>query len=154
MIGFDEQKLIVQLHERMLKLEERIDAQKSILKVLAAKYEEPFSNCEIAEEDYEVGETIMTVYIDKCEVSDEPTKYSAYSKLIKKHLSHKSFRYINHSCDPNTIPCTQFDWFKFIAIKPIKAGEEITFNYTHNEPEISNPFNCTCGSDNCIEYIN
>jgi uncharacterized protein len=53
-------------------------------------------------------------------------------------------RYINHSCDANTVPGVFCD----IAARDIKSGEEVTTDYRHFFiPEGS--FTCACGSPLC-----
>ena len=55
----------------------------------------------------------------------------------------------NHSCEPNMgykNPIT------FIAIRYIKAGEELTFEYAFSESYFE-PFKCKCGSINCRKII-
>lgn len=61
------------------------------------------------------------------------------------------FKFVNHSCDPNTALISKR---KVIAIKPIKAGDEITLDYslTECEDEWSIP-NCECGSKKCRNKI-
>ncbi len=51
----------------------------------------------------------------------------------------------NHSCDPN---CGYDSVIKFVAIKDIKPGEELTFDYATGEPYFPD-FKCKCGSDKC-----
>jgi len=61
-------------------------------------------------------------------------------------------RLANHSCNPN---CEAHDvkgeiWF--IALRNIKKGEELTFNYGYDlEHWEEHP--CHCGADNCVGYI-
>ncbi len=61
-------------------------------------------------------------------------------------------RLANHSCEPN---CEAQDiegeiWF--VALRDIKKGEELTFNYGYAlEHWEEHP--CHCGTDNCIGYI-
>jgi hypothetical protein len=53
---------------------------------------------------------------------------------------------INHSCDPNLgIKGSIF----FYAMKNIKAGEELTFDYSTSEEEINWKMKCKCGSKKC-----
>jgi SET domain-containing protein len=51
----------------------------------------------------------------------------------------------NHSCEPNIgfVDSTQF-----VAIKDVKKGEELTFDYAFNETE-NESFKCECGFKNC-----
>lgn len=57
---------------------------------------------------------------------------------------------MNHSCDPNT-------WFvddgTMVARRPIKAGEEITYDYATSEVSELFSLECLCGSENCRELI-
>lgn len=57
----------------------------------------------------------------------------------------------NHSCDPNCFFDTTS--MRFIATKPIEEGDELTFFYPSTEWEMDRPFQCTCGSRNCIGLI-
>ena len=63
------------------------------------------------------------------------------------HLS----SYTNHSCEPNL----SFDTSKltFEAIKDLKKDEMLTFDYFTTEIEITEPFQCLCGSQFCRGYI-
>lgn len=61
-------------------------------------------------------------------------------------------RFINHSCDPN---CEALDYEGRIwieAIRDIRPGEELTFNYGYGLADYrDNP--CGCGTPNCLGYI-
>jgi len=57
----------------------------------------------------------------------------------------------NHSCDPNCFFDTTS--MEFIAIKEIPAGEEFTFFYPSAEWDMDQPFQCTCGYEQCIGII-
>ncbi|NOT76336.1 MAG: SET domain-containing protein-lysine N-methyltransferase [Cyclobacteriaceae bacterium] len=58
---------------------------------------------------------------------------------------------INHSCDPNAF----FDTTRkqLIAVKSIEKGEQFTFFYPSAEWDMDQPFQCQCGSKNCIGMI-
>ncbi len=58
---------------------------------------------------------------------------------------------INHSCDPNVFFDTANK--RVICIKPITKGEELSFFYPSAEWDMAQPFNCHCGTGNCISYI-
>ena len=62
-------------------------------------------------------------------------------------------RLINHSCNPN---CEVFGtglkvWV--YAIRDIKKGEELTYDYGFGFDEGYKDFPCRCGSKNCVGYI-
>lgn len=52
------------------------------------------------------------------------------------------WRYLNHSCSPNAT----FQGVDLIALRPIAAGESITFDYNTTEFEMAEPFTCQCGA--------
>ena len=61
-------------------------------------------------------------------------------------------RYINHSCEPNcqTEQFGRIVWI--VAIRDIRAGEELTYNYgCEIDDEPAQP--CHCGAQNCCVYI-
>lgn len=55
----------------------------------------------------------------------------------------------NHSCEPNI---GYFDSVTFVAIKDIKTGEELTFDYAFSEIFFE-AFECKCGNKNCRKLI-
>ena len=61
-------------------------------------------------------------------------------------------RFLNHSCEPNAeaeIIDGQI-WIK--ALRPIRPGEEITFNYSYDlEGFEKHP--CRCGAARCVGYM-
>lgn len=61
-------------------------------------------------------------------------------------------RFINHSCDPN---CEAIDYEGHIwieAIRDIRPGEELTFNYGYGLADYRD-HPCECGKPNCLGYI-
>ncbi|MGI8602869.1 MAG: SET domain-containing protein [Verrucomicrobiales bacterium] len=59
---------------------------------------------------------------------------------------------INHSCQPNCEACNISDEIWICALRPIKSGEELTFNYGFDfDTWEDHP--CRCGSPNCVGYI-
>jgi len=62
-------------------------------------------------------------------------------------------KYINHSCDPNC----EVDIIKgkiwIIAIKDIKKGDELSYDYGFGYDADFRQFPCRCGSKNCCGYI-
>ena len=55
----------------------------------------------------------------------------------------------NHSCDPNTA----MTGLNLVAIRDVKAGEELTIDYATICDEQMTPFLCTCGFPRCRKYI-
>ena len=62
-------------------------------------------------------------------------------------------KYINHSCNPNC----EVDIIKgkiwIIAIKDIKKGDELSYDYGFGYDADFRQFPCKCGSKNCCGYI-
>ena len=65
-------------------------------------------------------------------------------------------RYLNHSCDANcSAKIITVDNQKHIIIrakKPIRAGEELTYNYNFEQEE--DKLSCFCGAKNCLGSYN
>ena len=62
----------------------------------------------------------------------------------------KPQKYINHSCNPNTSICGKVS---IVALRNIKEGEEITFDYSIIEGDSRWEMKCKCGSKNCRKLI-
>lgn len=61
--------------------------------------------------------------------------------------------YINHSCSPNSGIRIADGKALLYAIRPIKRGEEITFDYSTSMDEDYWEMDCRCGSRNCRKRI-
>ena len=61
-------------------------------------------------------------------------------------------RHINHSCDPNTFVRTVLGTRYVFALKPIDAGEEVTYDYCINGFG-DTLWQCNCGSARCRKNI-
>jgi uncharacterized protein len=61
------------------------------------------------------------------------------------------FRYVNHSCTPNTYLRRFRHRVEFYSLRPIAKGEELTCDYgeTHHDGALP----CRCGSEKCRERI-
>jgi hypothetical protein len=68
-------------------------------------------------------------------------------------VNHNEARYINHSCSPNAQAEIHDKRVFIVAIRTIKAGEEITYDYNLESEEKGSKarkrFACLCGSENC-----
>lgn len=63
----------------------------------------------------------------------------------------RGFRYINHSCEPNTFfRCTP-ERAEVYALRAIRAGEELTCDYGDSQHE--GTLRCRCGARNCRGFI-
>jgi SET domain-containing protein len=63
----------------------------------------------------------------------------------------RGFRYINHSCDPNTFFRCTAERAEVYALRDIRKGEELTCDYGESQHEGKLP--CRCGARNCRGYI-
>lgn len=97
----------------------------------------------------------------KGSISRRPNKYSI--QLTRdKHIDFPPVRkpnddldyawqYVNHSCAPTGY--VNVAEYCFSALRNIRKGEEITFNYLTTEYELVSPFQCDCGSAKCFGFI-
>ena len=61
-------------------------------------------------------------------------------------------RFLNHSCNPNCESGVQRNRIWIYALKTIKKGEELTYNYGHGiDDYLDRP--CLCGAKNCVGYM-
>jgi len=60
--------------------------------------------------------------------------------------------FINHCCDPNCEPEEVDGRIWIVALRDIKAGEEITFNYGYDLVDYRE-YPCVCGSAECVGFI-
>lgn len=63
-------------------------------------------------------------------------------------------KYVNHSCDPNCESVIEDDRIWLTAIKPIKEGQELLYDYRFDfddeyDAEDVRYYACRCGSANC-----
>lgn len=84
--------------------------------------------------------------------SESIPRWFGVSKCIWIDPGNSIFRFYNHSCNPNTaIIGTK----TIVARRDIKAGEEITIDYsmTDADPAWTLEYTCLCGSKNCRKII-
>ncbi|KAF9564273.1 hypothetical protein CPC08DRAFT_705451 [Agrocybe pediades] len=64
--------------------------------------------------------------------------------------------YINHSCEPNVAfdlsSPDQSEWC-LRSLKPIEAGDHLTFFYPSTEWDMDQAFKCACGTKTCLGSI-
>jgi SET domain-containing protein len=112
--------------------------------------------CVVATKKILKGEIILKL---QGTISSSPNKYSIQTGK-KEHLfafsenpqdESSAFRFINHSCSPNSyfdIPNRSL-----IALNDIDVNEEVVFHYCTTEYEMVSPFQCLCGTENCLIEI-
>lgn len=61
--------------------------------------------------------------------------------------------FINHSCDPSGGFQIKNNRAIIVAIRDIRRGEEITFDYSTSMAENRYEIDCNCGSKNCLRII-
>jgi SET domain len=107
-------------------------------------------NALFALRSFQPGEMIAEFWAGT--IAAEPT-YLTVQVDVGKHitLQPEFLQYINHSCDPNVFFDTTL--MKIIALREIKEGEEMTFFYPSTEWQMTQSFNCYCGSANCMGNI-
>jgi len=90
--------------------------------------------------------------------SNPETKGAVYIFTLNKkydingNVSWNTARLINHSCDPNCESDVIYGKVWISAIKNIKKGEELSYDYGYDLDDWEN-HPCICGSKNCIGYI-
>lgn len=85
-------------------------------------------------------------------ILDHPTKTSLQIDE-ERHLEGggEIDDFLNHSCSSNGY--INFKDLTLRALRDIKKGEEITFNYLTTEWDTANKFECLCGSKSCFRHI-
>jgi hypothetical protein len=61
-------------------------------------------------------------------------------------------RLLNHSCSPNAEAQCRDGRIWIVALRDIRAGEEVTFNYNYDLQDYQE-HPCCCGSADCVGYI-
>lgn len=108
-----------------------------------------------------IGKIISSQEINKIKNKKERKKIDDYSLQIDKNIfllgtgkNKKNYDdFINHSCDPNSYIFIYGNKVLLVALKKIKKGEEITYDYSttmYNDPW---SIRCNCHSKICRGYI-
>ncbi|MEP6673527.1 MAG: SET domain-containing protein-lysine N-methyltransferase [Ferruginibacter sp.] len=85
-------------------------------------------------------------------ILEKPT-YLTVQTAVDKHilLEPEFLQYINHSCNPNVFFNTTS--MELICLNAVQPDEEFTFFYPSTEWKMDQPFECYCGSRNCLQQI-
>lgn len=86
--------------------------------------------------------------------SSLPPEVKDYAIQIEEHKwidTNGIARFFNHSCEPN---CGIKDKIQLVALRDIKKGEWLTFDYELTEDsDWIMPCKCECGSEDCRKTI-
>lgn len=72
-------------------------------------------------------------------------------KAIDGTKEGNEFKFINHSCSPNTFMRRFRNIVEFYALRDIIPGEELTCDYGNSHHDGTR--SCTCGSPKCRKFI-
>ena len=111
----------------------------------------------VATRDFEIGDQILRL---RGETTEYPSRFSVQigpgqhmevpaDVQVKQPLDRYRWRFLNHNCEPNA----KFEIRILIAIREIKASEQITFDYNTTEYDLAMPFECHCKSDSCCGLV-
>jgi hypothetical protein len=90
--------------------------------------------------------------VTSAELADLPPAYREHTIQVEEGLFLASLiaddpaDYANHSCDPNAGLSGQI---VLVAMRDIREGEEITFDYAMTDGDPYDEFACACGSAHC-----
>jgi SET domain-containing protein len=111
-------------------------------------------------ERIEVGDEILKFNGSILGIEDLPKPYTAendYYLQIGETLfigpSGQIDDYVNHSCEPNSGIKFDVEGIKLVAIVPIAAGHQITFDYSTTMHNFDWEMNCDCGSNKCRQRV-
>ncbi len=104
----------------------------------------------IATRDIKKGEIVYT--FGPKQVQNYPT-YLTVQTGADRHivLDPEFLAAINHGCNPNV--WFNVDTYELVCVRDIRTGEQMTYFYPSTEWNMTQPFDCTCGSHNCHGYI-
>ncbi|MBX9927695.1 MAG: SET domain-containing protein-lysine N-methyltransferase [Gemmatimonadaceae bacterium] len=76
------------------------------------------------------------------------------TRVIDANVGGNAARFINHSCEPNCEPVRFGDALWIVAVRPIRVGEELAYDYAIELDEPHTParkrrFPCRCGARRC-----
>jgi len=104
-----------------------------------------------AARDFKKGEVVLHwkpkyLPLSAKDTFSDKEKHYIYVLEDKIRVMQEPERFVNHSCDNNTHVVNECD----VALRDIKAGEEITANYDNDG---ITEFECKCGTDKCRKMI-
>jgi hypothetical protein len=104
----------------------------------------------IATRDFVPGDILGT--ISRGKILSSPTYLTVQQSDTEHFMLQPEFlQYINHSCRPNVF--FDLDAMQVVCVRPVKAGDELTYFYPATEWDMAQPFDCRCGETNCLGTI-
>lgn len=100
-----------------------------------------------------VGERITKAEsLKRCEANNEYIFSLTKSEDLDGKVDWNPARFINHSCEPNCEALMDGERVWIHALRGIRAGEEVTFNYGYDLTDYKE-HPCRCGTEGCIGFI-
>lgn len=109
--------------------------------------------------EYE-GERISAKKADKRAGADPDNPFHTFffslenGKVIDGGVDGSDARWINHGCDPNCEAREEKGRVHIYALREIKRGEELSYDYRlqldeRHTPKLKKAYECRCGASNC-----
>ncbi|HVM48460.1 MAG TPA: SET domain-containing protein-lysine N-methyltransferase [Candidatus Acidoferrum sp.] len=100
-----------------------------------------------------IGERITKAEsVLRCEGNNEYIFALNDEEDLDGHVPWNPARFINHSCAPNCEAQSEQERIWLVAVRDIRPGEEITFNYGYDLEDYQS-YPCHCGSPGCVGCI-
>lgn len=136
--------------------ERQVDASKVEVRASGIHNTGCFAACEIRK-----GERVIEYVgplISKAESLRECENENVYiftlndKNDINGNVDWNPARFINHSCEPNCEAENDDEHIWILALRDIKPGEELTYNYGFDLEEYKD-YPCNCGATSCVGYM-
>lgn len=88
----------------------------------------------------------------RCEADNRFVFYLDEQHDIDGSVAWNPARFLNHSCAPNCEAENVDGGIWIIALRDIKVGHELTFNYGY-DLEVYRDYPCRCGAADCLGFI-
>ena len=104
------------------------------------------------------GRVVHSRNVDWDALGDRGMYYLQVSPWKYLEPSDPRLENLNHSCNPNMGYKSLDGKVSFVAIKPVKKGDEVTFDYSTTmleewDEDVSTLERCNCGARNCRHVI-
>ncbi|KAI8374163.1 uncharacterized protein BYT42DRAFT_575320 [Radiomyces spectabilis] len=142
-----------EVHQNLQQQQQQKEPKQShpgLFKIVRQGPPEAFSSKLVTERPFEKGAVIVNL----TGLTPGPKRYSSVQISENDHIELNSdLLYMNHSCDPSVDVDVSAERRAIIALKELKAGDEMTFFYPSTEWDMAQPFTCWCGADKCIKTV-